>query len=260
MSIITLTSDAGNGYYAGSVKGTIYSSLQDVTVVDITHAIEPFDMLQAAFIVKNTYSDFPKGTIHIVDVNSFPEEGAKNCLFFFDGHFFIGADNGLFPLIFDTIPEKIMELILVPDARSLAFPMRDVFAKAACHIAKDLPLEEIAKPLEKLKERSVFKPSIDKNSIRGIIIFIDHYKNVVCNISREIFENVRQGRKFSIATKGTSVEDISVISEKYNDVQEGEIVAFFGSTGFLEIAINQGAAGNLLNLKKNDQITIRFDD
>ncbi|HVA97737.1 MAG TPA: SAM-dependent chlorinase/fluorinase [Bacteroidia bacterium] len=257
MAIITLTSDAGNGYYTAAVKGAIYSEMPNVTVVDITNSIEPFDMLQAAFILKNSYSDFPKGSIHIVDVNAFTEEGAKNILILFNGHYFIGADNGLFSLVFNNIPEKKMELTLDAAIDSLAFPMRDIFVKAACNVAKGISLEDFTRPLDKLTERTAFKPSIDKNSIRGLVIFVDNYKNIFCNIDRETFETIRQNRNFTIALRH---DEITTISQKYNDVAQGEILAMFSHSGFLEIAMNQGAASTMLNLKKNDQITIHFDD
>src|SRR3989344_8200052 len=111
MPIITLTTDLGStDFYVGSLKGAILSQLADVTIVDITHNIPLYDFSKAAFIVRNCYRDFPKGTIHVIGVNPETDAETTHVAIEYDGYYFIGADNGVFSLIFDNIPDKIVEL------------------------------------------------------------------------------------------------------------------------------------------------------
>ena len=109
MPIITLTTDLGlKDFYVGSLKGTILNQLADVTIVDISHNIPLYDYSKAAFIVRNCYLDFPQGTIHIIGLNPEIDSESVHVAIFYNGHYFIGADNGMFSLIFDSTPDKIV--------------------------------------------------------------------------------------------------------------------------------------------------------
>ncbi|MFN3918167.1 MAG: S-adenosyl-l-methionine hydroxide adenosyltransferase family protein [Flavobacteriales bacterium] len=266
MAIITLTTDMGiKDYYVASLKGSIYSQLQDITIVDISHHIPPFDIAQAAFVLKNCYRDFPKGTIHIMGVN--PELGADvlHIIVEYSGQWFIGADNGIFSLLFDKQPEAVYELTILPEVDEYTFPTKSVFVKAACHIARGGTPEIIGKRIEKIQIRQIFRPVADEHAIRGGVQYIDEYGNVITNITKSLFNEVGKGRPFTIYFRRASY-DINTISKSYNDVPEGEKVALFSSSGHLEIAINKGVEGNgggankLFGLKINDIVTIQFED
>src|SRR5512138_1750299 len=147
MAIITLTSDWGlRDHYIGSVKGAILRQHPEAVIVDISHLVEPFNLNQAAFIIRNSYRSFPKGTIHILGINEEASIETPHTLVLHEGHYFIGADNGIFSLIFDEKPEQILEIDVVQDSDYYTFPSRDVFAKVACHIAQGLPYEELGHP------------------------------------------------------------------------------------------------------------------
>jgi S-adenosylmethionine hydrolase len=138
MPIITLTSDWGHSdHYIGAVKGSILSLLPDVKIIDISHQVAPFNIEQAAFILKNCYKNFPKGTIHIIGVNT--EESDKNphTVVFINDHYFIGTDNGIFSMIFDKPPKKIIELNIMQDSDYFTFSTRDRFVKAAIWALKE---------------------------------------------------------------------------------------------------------------------------
>lgn len=257
MAIITLTTDLGlKDYYVSTIKGAIYSQLPDVTIVDISHDIQPFDISQASFIIKNSYPSFPEGTIHIIGVNAQPEKNTAFVAVQAGGHFFIGADNGIFSLLFDIHPDKVVQLSIKREKEFQTFPVRDVFVKAACHLARGGTLEVIGTPKSELTQRMLFKPHITPGSIRGMVTYIDSYENVICNISQQLFRETGRGRAFNIIMRTNSVD---MIHESYNDVADGEIIAMFNSTGFLEIAINKGKASSLLNLKLGDTISIEFE-
>jgi len=264
MSIITLTSDMGiKDFYLASIKGAIYKALPDAKIVDITHHITPFDIAQAAFIVKNTYPDFPEKTVHIISVDPEPSINSHHVAILKDGQYFIGNDNGMFSLLFDEQPEQIYKLTAPPAIGSSSFPSKSIFVWAATLLAQGARLEEIGERTDSIKMRVAFRPVIEPDLIKGTVIFIDGYGNVITNIDRHLFENARDGRKFTLYFRGES-HGISKISETYNEVPPGEKLAIFGSGDFLEIAINKGVEGSgggankLFGLKLNDIIRIEF--
>jgi S-adenosylmethionine hydrolase len=260
MAIITLISDWGlKDHYLGAVKGTILSQIPDAVIVDITHQIPSFDIQQTSFILKNCYFYFPKGTIHIVGVNTEASIESPHTAFLYDGHYFVGADNGVFALIFDNEPEKIIELNLYQDTNYFTFSTRDVFVKAAVHLAKGNKIEELGIEKKSLNDRMHIKAVVEKSMIRGSVIYVDAYDNVVTNIRESLFKEIGKGRSFNIYFRTPGYE-IDQISFSYNDVVLGEKLALFGSTGFLEISINQGKASSLLGLKMNDVVRIEFED
>ena len=198
MAIITLTSDWGlSDYYLPAVKGTIFSALPDVNVVDITHNIEPFDVRSAAFIVKNCYKNFPKGTIHILAIDT--EESVENphVVVKANDHYFVGTDNSIFSLIIDQDPYEAVTIEVMQDSDFFTFSTKDRFVKVAVMLYNNVPLSEIGMPYE-LKERIEFKPTYDSNSIHGLVNYIDSYENLVTNISKQLFEKICEGRKFTI--------------------------------------------------------------
>ncbi|NVO03167.1 MAG: SAM-dependent chlorinase/fluorinase [Bacteroidetes bacterium] len=260
MAIITLISDWGlKDHYLGAVKGTILSQIPETTIVDITHLIPSFDIQQASFILKNCYFNFPKGTVHIIGVNTEASIKSPHTAIEYDGHYFIGADNGVFALIFDNEPEKIIELNLIQDSDYFTFSTRDVFVKAAVHLANGNKIEELGLERKALNDRMHIKAVVEKSMIRGSVIYVDAYENVITNIRESLFKEIGKSRRFNIYFRTPGYE-INQLSLSYNDVVLGEKLALFGSTGFLEIAINQGKASSLLGLKMNDVVRIEFDD
>lgn len=258
MAIITLTSDWGlKDHYLGAVKGAILNQLPDATIVDVSHAIPPFDLNQAAFIVRNFYRDFPQGTIHILNINTEASIETPHKLVIHEGHYFIGADNGIFSLIFDEVPQQIYELDIIQDTDYFTFSSRDVFVKVACHIAQGKPVGELGKPRTTLLEKISFKPVIDGNLIKGKIIYVDNYENVFTNITETFFKSFVKGKKFAIQFRSPSYR-ITEISKAYKDVVEGEMLALFGTSGYLEIAINQGKASSLLGLRIDQSVMVEI--
>lgn len=264
MSIITLTSDMGiKDYYLASIKGAIYKALPEANIVDISHHITPFDIAQAAFIIKNTYPDFPEGTVHIISVDPEPSQNSKHLVIFHEGQYFIGNDNGMFSLMFDEEPEQIWKLNPPPKLGSSSFPSKSVFVWAATLIAQGTRLEEIAERTDSVRMRVAFRPVVEADLIKGSIIFIDGYGNVITNIDKPLFESVQNGRKYKIFFRGER-NGIHKVCESYNEVPPGEKLAIFGAGKFLEIAINKGVEGSgggankLFGLKLNDSIRIEF--
>ncbi|MGQ0827202.1 MAG: SAM hydrolase/SAM-dependent halogenase family protein [Bacteroidota bacterium] len=252
MAIITLTTDLGlKDYYVSAIKGAIISRLPDVTLLDVSHQIPTYNIQDAAFVLKNSYPVFPEGSIHIIGVKAEYSPQSPHVIVFANGHYFIAADNGIFSLLLDKNPEKIIEL----DTNASTFPTRDIFAVIACRIAKGELIEQMGKPKTALLERMPFRATSMADMIRGTVVYIDSYGNVMTNISRGLFNEIGKNREFIIEF---ARYEISKMSKAYNDVPEGEILALFNATGHLEIAMNNDKANSMLNLKLNDTITIRF--
>lgn len=260
MTIITLTTDWGlENHYQGAVKGSLLKHLPDAQIIDISHQLPPFDIMQASFVLKNAYPHFPKGSIHLLGVNS--EAGMDNphVAIRHNDHFFIGADNGVFSLMFDNKPDEAIEIDIIQDSAYFTFSTRDVFAKVAAMIASGKKLSDIGKPHRDLFHRIPFVPVVYPEKIIGKVIFIDNYENVFVNITRELFRQVGGGLAFSINYRSAG-DSITEIHEAYGDVTPGEKIALFGSSTYLEIAINQGKASSLLGLHLNDTVSIVFNN
>lgn len=256
MPIITLTSDWGlKDHYLGAVKGKILTKIPNATIVDITHSIPSFEIEQAAFIIKNSYKNFPEGTIHIIGINTEESDKMPHTVVEVDKHFFIGTDNGIFSLIFDKQPDRIVELNIPQDSNFFTFSTRDRFINAAEHLAKGKAIEELGDVTDKIIEKILLKPVTDKNIIKGHVIYIDSYENIITNITEAFFKEFAAGRKFSILFR---TYEITKISTSYTDVPTGEILALFDSNNHLEIAMNQGNAAGLLGLDYKDLVRIEF--
>jgi S-adenosyl-L-methionine hydrolase (adenosine-forming) len=256
MAIITLISDFGlKDHYVSSVKGAIYSQLPDAVVIDISHQVEKFNIQGAAFLLKETYLSFPPKTVHIIGLLTELKNTGGYVIVEHNDHFFIAADNGIFSLLFDEVPKKIIQIPISTNL-NLSFPVRDVFAPVACKLAKGELMESLGKPKDSLLQRLPFRASSMGNIIRGSIVYVDSYENVVTNIDRALFEQVGKGQPFVIEfARNYKIEKIS---REYNDVPEGEILALFNASNYLEIAMRNGNVSGLLSLKLNDSITIRF--
>jgi len=235
--------------------------LADAIIVDITHQVPPFNIRHAAFVLRNCYKEFPQGTIHVIGVDTESKLDAPHIAVYANNHYFVGAENGIFSLILDVKPDKIVELNITQDSDNLTFPTKDVFINAACHIARGGTLEVIGTPKATFSvERSSFKAIFDNNSIRGSITHVDSYGNAITNIKQDLFKQIAKGRNFTIHLGNRGHYTINKILKKYSDVTSGEALALFISTGQLEIAMNEGSASSLMGLHLNDIIRIEFDD
>ncbi|WP_375324263.1 S-adenosyl-l-methionine hydroxide adenosyltransferase family protein [Flagellimonas sp. GZD32] len=275
MAIITLTTDFGNkDHYVGAVKGAILSSLPDANIVDISHAVSPFNIQECAYILKNAYQSFPKGSVHVVGVDSEISPENEHLVVFVDGHYFVGANSGVISLITSELqPEQIVEINL-PNSIPGSFPLMNVFIPVACHIARGGKLEVIGRPFEGIKELRDFEPRIinEGKTISGNVIYIDNYGNVVTNIQKSLFEAYRNGRSFEIIARTTKIGEVH---QSYNGIINynlernqrkgpGDALALFNSAGYVELAIYKsdlnsvGGASTLLGLNYRDTVTINF--
>jgi len=273
MPIITLTTDFGfKDPFVASVKARIYRELPDAVIVDISHGISPFDIAEAAFVLKNTYKDFPDGTVHIMGVDALLSPVKKPIAALVDEHYFIGNDNGILSLISaDIAPKELVEISIPQVQNDSVFPTRDIFVPVACHLIRGGKLSVVGQKLKSIKELSALKPVVkDERMITGTVIYIDNYGNAITNISEKIFNKISKKRSFKISYRNHAFTEVfrnynQVVKNFENEAESyGKGMALFGSSGFLEIAVYKsnpqtvGAASTLFGLAKGSEIRVEF--
>lgn len=253
MTIVTLTTDYGTqDYYAGSLKGILLSRSPGIQLIDITHNVKSYDIVQAAFLVKNAYTNFPTGTIHIVSVHVHSGPAGWLLGVEHDGQIFLGPDNGLFTLMFGTS----VDFFKIPFQSDFPGAHRTAIADVVCALAEGKALRDIGEPSDDFVERIHFQPIVTHDQIRASVIHIDHYGNVIFNLTKSQFEKLCDSRNFELYYR--RYDPIREIHQRYSDVGLGEVLALFNDTGYLELAVNTGKADQLLGLKIDDMIQIRF--
>ena len=248
MALLTLTSDIGEqDFLAGAIKGQLLQSNSNFNIVDITHALSPFNYPQAAYVCRNAIKNFAEGTFHLILVNLFDEKPEHLLLAEHNGHYIGCADNGLLTMVLEEVPQKVVSLQLGKTNQKNTLFCISIFANAFNEILAGKKLEEIGDASVSIQVKNPLRPLLGNDYIEGQIIFIDNFENVIVNITKEEFEEQRRGRSFTIVFKRDEV--IDKISETYADVTEGEKLALFNSAGYLEVAINKGNAAGLFGLQ-----------
>ena len=276
MQILTLTSDTGlQDYYVASLKGAILKMMPEVQIVDISHSIKPFDVASAAFQLQCCYMDFPEGTIHLIGVDSEPliqppeySDASSFVSSFptvmkFNNQYFISNDNGFFgAFLDDKAPQELWRYTVdLNNVLELKYPMKNCFVPLAKRIIDNESMSKYTQAVNKYKKALIPKAVIEEYIVRGIIIHIDSFGNLITNISKADFERLPSDAPYSIKFANEKYY-IDHISETYNTVQQGERVALFNENNLLEIAINRGArqstggADILFGMKLGDRLRI----
>jgi S-adenosylmethionine hydrolase len=272
MSIITLTTDYGlKDHFVGALKGKLLSEFREATIIDISHNIDAFNAAEAAYIIGAAYSSFPKGTVHLIGVDIELNTENQHIAMQWNDQYFVCADNGILSILIQKIVPQKLVAINIHDRLPIDANDIDVFVKVACHLAKGGLLNVIGKEIKTIKEVTELQAVIRDNQIKGYVIYIDHYGNVVTNISKKIFLEISKGRPYEVNFKRQTIKTIFpkysdiVISEKYSIKDyEGQKLAIFNESGFLEIAIFRsnpdtvGSATSLLGLSYRDVVTVDF--
>ena len=274
MAIVTITSDLGkNNHIISLIKGALLHAEPKPVIIDISHDIDLFNISEASYVVNAAYNNFPKGSVHLIGVDSERTLENKHIALQWNDHFFICADNGILSILTQKIvPQQIVE-INIHDRLPEGSSDMDVFVKVACHLAKGGTLSVIGKEITQIKPMSELQPTTasDSSFIKGYIVYIDHFGNCVTNISKKLIAEIGKGRSFEVRFGTKTIKNIHrsysdfKVSEKFTlKDYEGERLALFNEAGFLEIAIYKsnpstvGSATSLLGLKFRDLVTIQF--
>jgi S-adenosylmethionine hydrolase len=265
MSLITLITDFGlEDEYVGLMKGVMLSIHPAAAIVDITHHIGPQDVIQAAYTINASYRYFPEGSIHLVVVD--PGVGGRRAIIAakLKDHIFIAPDNGVLTLLLegeendDCIRIDNPEYAL--DSISHTFHGRDIFAPAAAHLARGIEIHCLGTVVE--TGALVRLPGLEsrltqQGEIIGKIIAIDHFGNLITNISEhqlQAFYDCQAARQLQIQVGN---HKIAGLAGTYESVASLKPLALIGSRGYLEIAINSGRAEKHFKVQKGDRVTVR---
>lgn len=243
MNIITFISDfGGKDWFVSAVKGEILKLNPEAKIIDITHNLEPFDIKQAAFILKMVYKNFPKGTIHLAVVDPGVGSGRKPLIVFSDDHYFVGPDNGIFSYIYNN--NSVVYEIIVKKKVSCTFHARDIFGPVAGKISLGIDLNKLGKIISKFQKFSFPQIRHKKNRVYGEIVYVDHFGNLITNIP------------IKFALKKIYIERFKIIPVKkfYALGKTGEVFGVRGSSNFYEIACFKERADERLKIKVGHKV------
>ena len=241
-------------HYVAAVKAAIIGRSPSQVIADISHDIRPFDISHAASVLKHVYKEFPANTVHLVAVDSMKEK-AKAIAVELDGHYFVGFDSGLFSLISEQKPTKVSVL----ENGASTFAAKEVLAKVALALAEGKSMRDVGDPVDAISELFTRQLKVTKKEIVGNVTAIDHYGNLITNISKQEFEKMLAlngaGTSFSVRF---GREQFVKIHDYFTEVESGDCFVLFNSSHFLQIGINKGNAAELLGLAVDAPVLIEF--
>ena len=258
MKIITLLTDFGTqDIYVGVMKGVILSICPEAKIVDLTHEIPPQGVTTAAWQIHNSYRYFPEHTIHVAVVDPGVGTCRRGILIKGGGHCFVGPDNGIFSLVCGHLKEyeaySLNKEEFFWNRVTPTFHGRDIFAPVAAHIACGMRPEELGNPITDNVLLPVAQVRSDDLVLRGEVIYIDRFGNLITNVSKEEFSDFIQNRPFLIKI-GDAV--VTSLHRTYADSKPHDIIALFGSNDYLEIAKNAGSAAKTLGISPGTAVRI----
>lgn len=261
MPPITLITDFGTrDYYAGAMKGVILSIAPQATIVDITHDIEPHNVIHGAFVLRRTVEWFPPGTVHLAVVD--PGVGSDRRILAgrYAGQVVIAPDNGLISLVHSDL--TLLELHAVENTRYFPGPVshtfhgRDIIAPVAAHVASGVDLAQLGPPAGEIEVLQLATPQrLASGGLQGTVLYVDHFGNLVTNIGQEHLAEVYRG--LSDVKVYVSDTCIGPIHRMYSDVAVGEPLALIGSSGMLEISVNRSRAADRWPSEADTVISVR---
>jgi S-adenosylmethionine hydrolase len=245
--LITFTTDFGlSDHFVGVMKGVVAGIAPSARIIDITHEITPYNVAEGAFVIAEAWPYFPKRTIHVVVVDPGVGSARRPILAEAGGHFFIAPDNGVLSLVFDAAPHKVRVISNPKFMRreiSRTFHGRDVFAPAAAHLAKGSKTAAFGKLIHDYVRAWSARPTPKgKDSWRGAILKVDRFGNLITNFAAREFAGVGT-RPFEMRAGTHRIHRLALT---YAETSVGDLFAIVGSSGYLEIAVNQASAATVL--------------
>lgn len=248
--VITLMTDFGlSDTYAGVMKGVICRINPAARVIDLTHDIAPFNILQAAVQVADSYEYFPTGTVHVIVIDPGVGSGRKILCMKMNGHFFLAPDNGVLSAVYD--PDGIEAMVQVTNRHlflpevSSTFHGRDIFAPVAARLAAGLVLEELGEATNKMVHIEIpVAEALPDGTMKGTILWVDHFGNLITNIRTADLQDRFVGRDPVLSVSGRTIRGIS---SNFASASQGELLAVRGSFGRIEISVREGSAAHMLS-------------
>ncbi len=257
--IITLTTDFGlTDHYVGTMKGVILSIAPVATLVDISHEIAPFEILEAGFTIAQAYLYFPKRTVHVVVVDPGVGTARRPILVEAAGQYFIGPDNGVFSMIYAQESHRVRAItnakLFLPRV-STTFHGRDVFAPAAAHLVSGTKPAAYGKLITDHIHSALMKPQQTSRRVwSGTILKTDRFGNLITNLREADFPDVRT-KDFELSV---GLRRIYGLSKTFGDCPEGEPSVIAGSSGYLEVVVKQASAASILGCGTGAPVELTF--
>jgi S-adenosylmethionine hydrolase len=247
MPIVTLTTDFGTSdHFAGTMKGVILGIAPRATVVDITHAVTPYDLAEGAFTIAQAWRYFPKRTIHVVVIDPGVGSARRPILVEAGGQFFVAPDNGVLSIVCESAKPRVRVISnakLMRSEVSRTFHGRDIFAPAAGHLAAGVLPARFGKKIDDYICGSFALPQKTAPGCwRGVILKADHFGNLITNFHIDDFPGVKTN-PMELRIGGQRIHRLALT---YAETNIGDVFAIVGSSGYLEIAANQASAQKLL--------------
>ena len=263
--IITLTTDFGtNDHFVGAVKGVILDIVPEAAIVDITHAIQAYDVLDGAIAISQTYSYFPTGTVHMVVVDPGVGTTRRPIIASSDGYHFVAPDNGVLSMVYAK-EERIHVRHVTSDHYfhqpvSSTFHGRDVFAPVAAYLAKLVDSHKFGDEIEDYVKFAAPRPKpTGENRLRAVVLKVDRFGNLITNLTPQDAPNLfgANPASFKIVVGN---KEITEIRNTYAEGSPGEVFGILGSMGYLEIVANRAAAAQLTGAGKGAEVSILFGE
>jgi S-adenosylmethionine hydrolase len=259
--IITLTTDFGtNDHFVGAMKGVILDIVPDAAIVDISHAVQAYDVLDGALTISQAYSYFPNGTVHMVVVDPGVGTERRPIIAATDGYFFVAPDNGVLSMVYAR-EERIHVRHITSEHYfrqpvSSTFHARDIFAPVAAYLAKQVDSHKFGEEIEDFVRFAAPRPKpAGENRIRAVVLKVDRFGNLITNVTPDdvpaLFAGQTGGFKIVVGSR-----EITDIRSAYAEGAQGEVFGILGSMGYLEISANRGAAAQITGAGKGSEVSI----
>lgn len=252
MSAITFISDFGaDSHYLASFKGALLQCKLDLPFIQITSRVEPFDIVEASYLSSMVYSDFEEGSIHILATNVVATSFKGHLAARYKNHLFIAPDNGILSLIFG---ESFTDYYRIKTS-DYEQKIQNVYLPFLVELQnKNWELDKVAEKTDQYETKVMPFPVLNDKELRGVVLFVDHFGNAYTNVHKQVFHSFVEDGNYLVQIGKHST--ITQISKNFSDVAVGEPLAYFSDHGYLVVAIKQGNAEKLLNLRKYKPILI----
>ena len=262
MAIITLTTDFGTrDHYVAAIKGVLLSICPSATLVDVTHEVPAQDIAEAGFLLPQVVAQFPRNTVHLVVVDPGVGSDRRMLAARIERQNVVCPDNGILSLLERRHQRgatvQLTETRFWKTPVSETFHGRDIMAPVAAHLASGVDLQDLGRAVDRVEILPIGgDPEIDIDHVRGEVVHIDRFGNVITNIERQHLEKFGENASFIVTL---DEKQIGPIMKGYWQVKTNEMLALMGSSGYLEVAVNNGSAAKRLSAKRGAVVEVNLD-
>lgn len=259
-SVITITTDFGSAdTFVGSMKGVILSIQPDAEIIDITHKVMPYDLLDGALAIGQAYKYFPPRTIHLVVVDPGVGTERRPLLVTAGQHYFVAPDNGVLSMVYQREETLAVRYITAEhyflQPVSNTFHGRDIFAPVAAWLSKNGQSASFGEEITDFVRFTLPKAKAAGNGVKGVVLRADNFGNLLTNLTPEDMPQVLAGSNFKMRV-GTA--QISRLAETFGNGAPNEPVLILGSSGFFEVAVNRGNAAKATGAARGAEVSVEF--